>query len=258
MEMRKLGMEMLGTFFLVLTITTSVTYANPVPAIAIGLTLAIMVYIGGNISGAHYNPAVSLAVFLRGKLPARDLIPYWVAQIVGGIAAALIGYMITHTAPVIEVAGNQPSIGRQWGYIHGAIASEFLYTFLLALVVLTVATTKKHANNPYYGLCIGGTVMCAAFAVGPVSGGAFNPAVGLSLSIVGLFNEPAAFQWFWVYLVFPLLGGFCAAMASRFLHPDEVEGPAPSLAAVAAAAKAAMPAPAQHTPPPAPPAPPGQ
>lgn len=220
MDMRKLGMEAFGAFILVLTASTG---GNPV---AIGLSLAIMVYLGGNISGGHYNPAVSLAVCLRGKLAKADLIPYIIAQVIGGVAAALIAFLISHVAPHIEVAGFEDTIGRRYTYIHGAMLSEFIYTFLLAFTVLTVATTKKHANNQYYGLCIGGVVIVAATAVGSVSGGAFNPAVGLSKSIVGLFGgseKAAAIQWFWIYLVFPMLGGFCAALAFKFFHPDEIE-----------------------------------
>jgi aquaporin Z len=216
MDYRKLGMEAMGTFFLVLVASTG----NP---LAIGLVLAIMVYLGGNISGGHFNPAVSLAVYLRGKLPMKDLFPYVIAQVSGGLVGALIAYMISHDAPFIQVAGFEDTVGRKWSYIHGAIASEFVFTFLLAFVVLTVATTKKHAGNPYYGLCIGGTVLVAATAVGPISGGAFNPAVGLSKSIIGMFGKPAAIQWFWIYLIFPLLGGYCAALAFNFFHPDEAE-----------------------------------
>jgi len=235
MDLRKLAMEAMGTFFLVLTITVATTWAaaagNAMAAgilsilapIAIGLVLTVLVYVGGNISGAHYNPAVSVAIYLRGKMPMADLLPYIGAQCAGGLAGALIGWVISHTAPVIEVAGFRATAGGKWGFIHGAMLVEFLFTFLLAYVVLTVATTKKHANNPYYGFCIGGTVMVGAIAAGPISGGAFNPAVGLSLSIVGLFKEAAAIQWFWVYLVFPVLGGACAALAFRFFHPDEIE-----------------------------------
>ncbi len=223
MDFRKLGMEALGAFVLVLTASTG---GNP---FAIGLSLGIMVYLGGNISGGHYNPAVSLAVCLRGKLPKGDLIPYIIAQVSGGFAAALIAFLIMHTASHIEVAGGAGTLARQWGFIHGAALSEFIYTFLLAFTVLTVATTKKHANNQYYGLCIGGVVIVAATAVGNVSGGAFNPAVGLSKSLVGLISgegaKAGAIQWFWVYLVFPMLGGWVASIAFRFFHPDEMEAP---------------------------------
>src|SRR5690606_1489954 len=132
-----------------------------------------------------------------------------------GLAAALIGFMITHREPVIEVGtgAGAASLGQQWGYVHGAMAAEFIGTFFLAFAVLTVATTKKHANNQYYGLVIGGTVIISATALGRVSGGAFHPAIGLSRSIVGLFEKPAAFQWFWIYLIFPALGGWVAAIA---------------------------------------------
>lgn len=218
MDYRKLGMEAMGAFSLVLV--ASMPRAS---GLEIGFVLAIMVYIGGNISGGHYNPAVSLAVYFRGKLSLADLFPYIIAQVAGGFLGALIGYLISHVAPVIEVAQNEPSIGRQWTFVHGAMIAEFLSTFLLAFVVLTVATTKKHAGNPYYGICIGGTVMVCAFAFGNFSGGAFNPAVGLSKSIVGMFNEPGAIMWFWIYIVFPMLGGYCAALAFNFFHPDEAE-----------------------------------
>lgn len=237
MDYRKLGMEAVGSFIFILTACTT---GDP---LAIGLALGLMVYLGGNISGGHYNPAVSFAVFMRGKLSKADLIPYVIAQLSGGLAAALIAFMITHVAPAIEVAGFEPTLGRQWTYIHGAIAAEFIGTFFLAYAVLTVATTKKHANNQYYGLVIGGTVVVAATALGRYSGGAFNPAIGLSKSIVGLFGgseKAAAFQWFWVYLIFPILGGWVAAIAFKFFHPDEVDQPVAPAPVAAAPAQAPL------------------
>src|SRR6185295_5881459 len=131
--------------------------------IAIGASLMVMVFAGGHVSGAHFNPAVSLAVFMRGKLTGKDLIPYWVAQLLAGVVAACIVSFI-HGGKV-AVPALHPTVP--------SVIVEFLFTFALAWVVLNVATHKSTAGNSYYGVAIGMTVMTGAVAVGGVSGGAF-------------------------------------------------------------------------------------
>lgn len=175
--MRKLIVELIGTFFLVFTIGLVVTAASPtaLAPLAIGGVLMVMVYAGGHISGAHYNPAITLAVFLRKKATAKELLGYWIAQLIGAIAAgALVGLFAT--------ALKTPTVPD---YMAAGIV-EFLFTFALAWVVLNVATTRGTEGNSYYGLAIGFTVMAGAFAAGPISGGVFNPAVAVGITVTGL------------------------------------------------------------------------
>jgi aquaporin Z len=209
--MRKLLVEFVGTFFLVLTIGTTVIGGIDVAPLAIGSVLMVMVFAGGHISGAHYNPAVSLAVFMRGKVPARELGQYWVVQLAGAVLAAFAARYIAGSpaAPAIE-----PAIGP-------ALLAEVLFTFALAWVVLNVATSRDTEGNSFYGLAIGFTVAVGAFAVGAVSGGVFNPAVALGVSIMGLVTWSAI----WIYLVSNFAGAALAALAFSFAsHTDrEVE-----------------------------------
>ena len=201
--MKKLLTEFIGTFFLVLTIGMMVTAGSPFAPLAIGAGLTVMVYMGGHISGAHYNPAISLAMLLRGKLANRDFIPYVVAQLLGSTAAAAAVHLIA---------------GRTFAPVPGdgvtalsALLVEVLFTFALALVVLNVATHEGTAGNSHYGIAIGFTVMAGAFAGGPISGGAFNPAVGIGPTLINATLGSGSFDHLWLYLVGPLLGAVLAA-----------------------------------------------
>jgi aquaporin Z len=193
--MAKYLTEFIGTFFLVLVITFAVFTEQPLAALAIGSTLMVMVYMGGHVSGAHYNPAVSLAAMLRGALPQSELLPYWLAQLLGGIVAALLGNaMIAGSVPIA------PGVGVN---LFSAVLVEFLFTFALALTVLNVATAKGTAANSFYGIAIGFVVVAGAIAGGGISGGAFNPAVGIGLS-VGALVAGTGGGWWW--LVFKAQG----------------------------------------------------
>ncbi|HEX6559075.1 MAG TPA: aquaporin [Longimicrobiales bacterium] len=202
--MRKLVVEAIGTFFLVLTVGLVATAASPplLGPVAIGSMLMVMVYAGGHISGGHYNPAVTLGVFMRGRATAAELVAYWITQLVAG---AIAGFVATQFA---EVAA-QP------GLIDMAPAAviEFVFTFALVYVVLNTATTKGTEGNSYFGLAIGFTVVIGAIAGGPISGGAFNPAVGLGLKITGL----ATFGTLLMYLVVNLAAGLVAGLVFRVL-----------------------------------------
>ncbi len=167
--------EFTGTFFLVFSIGLSVLGGVPMAPLAIGATLMVMVYMGGHVSRAYYNPAVSVAVALRGSLKPSDLVPYIVSQLAGALAASLMVYVILGRTFV-------PAPGA--GGMMAGLLVEILYTTALALVVLNVATAPAVAGNSFYGLAIGFTVAAGAFAGGPISGGAFNPAVGLGPGIV--------------------------------------------------------------------------
>jgi aquaporin Z len=196
--------EFLGTFFLVLTIGLTVLSGAPIPALAIGASLMIMVYMGGHVSGGHYNPAVSLALLLRGKLPSGEFVPYVVAQVAGSLVAAF-----TVNAVLGQTFAPAPGDGVA---TLSALLVELLYTFALALVVLNCAATEKTKGNSFYGLAIGFTIVVAAMAGGRVSGGAFNPAVGIGLTIVNALLGGGTWAHLWLYLVGPLVGGALAAM----------------------------------------------
>jgi aquaporin Z len=205
--MRKLLVEFVGTFFLVLTIGTTVIGGIDVAPLAIGSVLMVMVFAGGHISGAHYNPAVSLAVFMRGKLPARELGLYWAAQLAG---AAVAAFAARYIAGSPATPAFEPAIGP-------ALLAEVLFTFALAWVVLNTATSRDTEGNSFYGLAIGFTVAVGAFAVGAVSGGVFNPAVALGVSIMGLVSWSAI----WIYLVSNFAGGALAALVFLFVSPAD-------------------------------------
>jgi len=209
--MHKWLTEFIGTFFLVLTVCLSVLTSAPLAALAIGSSLMVMVYMGGHISGGHYNPAVSLAVLLRGKLAPREFVAYVLSQLLGAVAAALIAYFVLHKFPKhsFDLAPGE-NVGP-WA----ALLVEFLYTFALALVVLNVATSKKTEGNSYYGLAIGFTVTAGAIAVGGLSGGAFNPAVGTGPIVVHALVNGGSLSNLWIYWLGPLLGGALAAGVFR-------------------------------------------
>ncbi|MFV0375001.1 MIP/aquaporin family protein, partial [Microbacterium sp.] len=191
--MRKYIVEFIGTFFLVFTVVATVLAAQPLAPLAIGASLMVMIYAGGHISGAHFNPAVSLAAFVRGALSAGDLVAYWIAQLVAGLVAALLAsYAVS---PLVESTGAAATFGGD--LIFPALLVEFLFTFALVWVVLNSATSKDTDGNSFYGLAIGFTVVVGAIAVGRISGGAFNPAVAFGGSFVNVF----AWGNIWIYLV---------------------------------------------------------
>jgi len=205
--------EVIGTFFLVLTIGLTVLDGTAFAPLAIGSILMIMVYMGGHVSGGHYNPAVSLAVFMRGKLEARELLPYWVSQIVGAFLGAVAVYLILgKTFAPTPAADATP---------FAVLLVEFLFTFALALVVLNSATASATAGNSYFGLAIGFTVMVGAFAGGPVSGGAFNPAVGIGPTLMNAIVGDGSWGALWYYLVGPLAGGAVAAFVFKIQNPGD-------------------------------------
>jgi len=207
--MNKYIMELIGTFFLVLTVgCTVIPGAQGVIApLAIGSALMVMIFAGGHISGGHYNPAVTLGVWIRGRCEAKDVAPYWMAQIVGAIIAAVVTKFLVGSpkAPAMTLA------------IGPAFVAEFLFTFALVFVVVNVATAKGTSGNSFYGLAIGFTVVAGAFAVGGISGGAFNPAVAVGISTMGLVG----WSNIWLYLVADLLGGLVAGLMFKVLNPED-------------------------------------
>jgi aquaporin Z len=207
--MNKYLTEFIGTFFLVLTIGCTVIAggAHVVPPLAIGSILIVMVYAGGHVSGAHYNPAVTLGVWMRGRLPSTEVAPYWIAQLVGALAAAFV------TRYLVGQPGDSPMTPA----IGPGLVGEFLFTFALVYVVLNSATAKATTGNSYYGLAIGMTVLSGAFALANVSGGAMNPAVAIGASTMGLFAPTSI----WIHIVGEMAGGAAAAFAFKFINPED-------------------------------------
>ena len=199
--MKKYITEFIGTFFLVLTIGLT---GNP---LAIGATLMVMIYAGGHISGAHYNPAVTLAVFINRKISVNEMIGYMISQLAGAIIASLI----------ISVFKELPPAMTQQLIIKKALVAEILGTFALAYVVLNVAVAKANAGNNYFGLAIGFTVMAMAFCFGDYSGGAFNPAVAVGGMVMKIF----AWKYIWIYLLGCFGGAGLAAMVFKMNSPDD-------------------------------------
>ncbi|HEY4049183.1 MAG TPA: aquaporin [Acidobacteriaceae bacterium] len=207
--MNKYLAELIGTFVLVLTIGCTVIGhgAGPLAPLAIGSALMVMVFAGGHISGGHFNPAVTLGVWLRGKCEAKDVAPYMIFQVIGAVlAASAVKFLKGGTA----VAPLQPATGP-------ALLAEFLFTFALVYVVLNVATAKGTSGNSFYGLAIGFTVLTGAFSVGNISGGAFNPAVAVGISVLGL----SSWTNLWIYLVADFAGAAVAAGAFKALNQSE-------------------------------------
>lgn len=197
---KKLVAEAIGTYFLVFTVGQTVLDpgAGQFAPIAIGLVLAVMIYATGHISGGHLNPAVTLGVFMRGKATLKELAGYWVAQLIGAIVAVFgVLYLKGDVAPVVTPVPTLP-----------ALLAEFLFTAALVFVVLNVATAKGTEGNSFYGLAIGGTVLVGAYAVGGISGGAFNPAVAVGLVLMNIVGVADL----WIYIVANLAGAAAAAV----------------------------------------------
>lgn len=206
---RKLVVEFVGTFFLVFTVcmaTNPKTGVGTLAPLAIGAVLMVMVFAGGHVSGAHYNPAVSTAVLIRGKIASGEWVRYVGTQLVAAVIAALVARVVSGGGHAGAFAGA----GKM-------LLVEFLFTFALGWVVLNVATARGTEGNSFYGLAIGFTVAAGAFAVGGISGGAFNPAVALGASVLGIF------KWgnYWIYLIANLLGGAAAGAAFLYTQPAE-------------------------------------
>jgi len=201
--MKRYITEFIGTFFLVLVVALTGNAA------AIGVILMVMIFAGGHISGAHYNPAVTLAVLIRGKVTSQDAIIYMAVQIIAAIVAALVAqwYMGDMAVATMDLTGK----------VAKAFIGELIGTFALAYVVLNVATSKGTTGNSFYGLAIGLTVFAMASTFGAVSGGAFNPAVAVGATVVKAF----AFKNIWIYLVACFGGGLLAAMVFNYINEDD-------------------------------------
>jgi aquaporin Z len=207
---RKYAVEFIGAFFLVFAVAVASLTSSVFTPLAAGATLMVMIYAGGHISGGHYNPAVTMAVLVRRRIGLRDAAAYWIAQLAGGVVAAVIARAVVNPTAVktLTLTGHAAP---------AAAVVELLITFALCYVMLNVATSKDQPNNGFYGLAIGFTVAAGAFAVGAISGGSFNPAVTLGAGIGGLFAWPTI----WIYFVVQFAAGIAAGLAFRALNPTD-------------------------------------
>ena len=211
--MKRYVTEFVGTFFLVFTIGASVTHSPDFAPLAFGCALVALVYMGGHVSGAHYNPAVSIAFVLRGTFDGKDLLPYVVAQLLGAILASVAVLVVTGATFAPAPA---PDAGP------GAVLlAEALMTFALMFVILNVATHPTTEGNHYYGVAIGFTVLGGAYAVGNVSGAAFNPAVGTGPALVGSIVSDGSLADVWFYWVGPVVGAASSVPVFRMTLPAD-------------------------------------
>jgi aquaporin Z len=201
--MRNYVTEFIGTFILCLTVGMTAVNQVPLAPLAIGSALMIMVYMGGHISGGHFNPAVSLSVALRGKLAWGQFGGYVASQLLGAAAATLATQFMLGDTPS---AAPSPDAS-----IAAVLVNEVLWTFALCLVVLNVAVSAKTKGNSYYGLAIGFTVVVAAFA-GETPGGTVNPAVSTGITLVHGLLTGESMSSVWLFLVGPFAGSALAAV----------------------------------------------
>ncbi len=201
---KKCLVEFIGTFFLVLTVGCCVfsTASGIIAPLVIGFVLMVMVYAGGYISGGHYNPAVSLACLIRGVLSAKDMVFYWISQLLAGFLAALT---VKHLLSLPCQCSSDFSVCK-------VVVCEILFTFALCYVVLNSATAKETEGNSYYGLAIGSTVLVGAFATAGLCFGAFNPAVA-----IGLLTFGACAKIISITIIANLIGGALAAGIFKFV-----------------------------------------
>lgn len=207
------AVEAIGTFFLVFTVGAAVIGGSALAPLAIGAVLMVMVYAGGHLSGGHYNPAVTLAVLVRGRIELRDAAAYWLVQLGAGLLAALA---VREILDPVQLA-RHATMTLSGHAVVAAFVAEMLFTFALCYVVLNVATSKSHPDNSFYGLAIGFTVAAGAIAVGAISGGAFNPAVTLGAAAMGMFAWPTL----WVYIVAQILAALAAGITFLVMNPDD-------------------------------------
>jgi aquaporin Z len=220
----KLVTEFAGTFVFLTVIGLS-SAAGALAPLAIGLALMAMVYMGGHVSGAHYNPAVSFALFLRRIIGVQTMLAYWVTQLVAGVLAFALAYAISGHAANVHATAGWPA----------ALAAEVLFTTALVLVVLNVAATKETEGNSFYGLAIGMTVAAGAFVAGPISGGVFNPAVGIGATLSDqLFAGGGSWSSLWLYILGPAIGSaigaaihYVQAPLAQTLPPETSEATSP-------------------------------
>lgn len=215
-QISKLVGELIGTYFLVLTVGCNVLTGSVGAALSIGAVLMVMVYAIGPVSGAHLNPAVTLTVLLsrRGKIRPPDAAAYCGVQLLGAVLAGLT---------YVAICGNSFTLAPV-GRFHWAVAAstEVLYSTALCYVVLNVATVASKDGNGYFGLAIGFTVVSAALGIGGISGCSLNPAVSVGAIVSAMLMQGAkAAQYFALYFLCPFVGSVLGAVLFQATNPEE-------------------------------------
>jgi len=210
--------EFVGTFLLVFTVGCNVITGQPVwGGVSIACVLTVSIYAMGKSSGGNFNPAVSVALGLAGKMQWSEVGIYCAVQLVAGIVAAFayVGMFGMHLSFNLT-----PGKGHSWWQ---ACLVETIYTFMLCFVVLNVAASKVHGGkNQFYGLAIGFVVVAGAYGAGTVSGGCFNPAVALALDTASFW---IGFQYGPLYMIFEFIGAALAATLFKICRPEEAHDP---------------------------------
>jgi aquaporin Z len=226
---RKLGAEFFGTFWLVFGGCGSAVLAAAFPALGIGflgvalafgLTVVTMAYAVGHISGGHFNPAVTLGVWAGGRIPASDIIPYWIAQLVGAIAACAVLYVVASGKAGFELAAGFAANGygehSPGGYsLVAALVAEVVLTFFFLLVIL--GATDARAPAVFAPLAIGLTLTLIHLIAIPVTNTSVNPARSTGPA---LFVGGWALAQLWLFWVAPLIGGALGGLIHRWLEGE--------------------------------------
>ena len=210
---KKLVAEFLGTFALVFAGTGAIVINKESGgvithvgiAITFGLVIMAMIYTLGDISGAHLNPAVTIAFALAGRFKVIDIVPYILSQFAGAFLASLV---LRYLFPANDTLGTTLPAGSE---MQSAIL-EFILTFFLMLVIIHVATGSKE-QGMFAGLAIGSTVLLEAMFAGPICGASMNPARSIAPAIVSGHTEHL-----WIYMVAPVFGAVLAIVAWKFLN----------------------------------------
>ena len=215
MSLKKYIVEFIGTFFLVLTVcmTSYSKVSADLQPLAVGSMLMVLIYSMGYLSGAQFNPAISLAIYLRGRINLKEMGFYWIAQILGAVAAAMITAVLISAKPPVGLIASTP----QFFSMIPALIAEVLGSFALTWVILTVATSKALDGNNFYGLAIGFTVTALMYTLGSVSGSAFNPVVAIASCIAHL----STWNNLWIYMVGGLGGAVLGTIAFKYISGDE-------------------------------------
>jgi MIP family channel proteins len=220
---KRLAAEVVGTFGFFFTgfcgIAAFSLFPNGILSLGIaagfGMGLALMIFAFGHISGGHFNPAVTLGLAVARRFPGGEVVPYWAAQLVGGIAASVV-LRIVFSQAILHNSVNIPGGGVSDGK---ALVLELIFTFLFLLVIATVATDKRAPwNGVFAPFAIGLFIFTAATVCGPISGGSFNPARSITPALID-----GNFSHLWIYIVGPLAGGAIGGLVNRLIRePDPV------------------------------------
>lgn len=230
---RRASAEFFGTFWLVFGGCGSAVIAAAFPnlgigffgvALAFGLTLLTMVYTIGPISGCHINPAVTFGLFLAKRFPGRDVIPYWIAQVLGAIVAAALLYFIANGKPDF-IAGQFASNGYDalspghYGMV-SALVAEIVLTFVFLMVIL--GSTERRAPAGFAGLAIGLVLTLIHLISIPIDNTSVNPARSTGPALFAtIFAGSAALSQLWLFWVAPLVGGGLAGLIYPMLFGEE-------------------------------------